>query len=99
MKRYAESWPQRRLHKKSRVKRPCFLCRLNTPYLNSLSHRPGRGSPSFLTVESCWLDESAAPAYSHSARLELTSSQDLDLVQSQRVTRRSLPVPNPHHVV
>src|SRR4249920_3610101 len=28
-----------------------------------------------------------------------TSSQDLDLVQSQRVTPRSLPVPNPHHVV
>src|SRR4029077_11820247 len=28
-----------------------------------------------------------------------TSSQDLDLVQSQRVTPRSLLVPNPHHVV
>ena len=33
----ALSAPERRPHnKKSKVKRPCFLCRLNTPYLTGL---------------------------------------------------------------
>ncbi len=57
-----------------------------TPCLPSLAE----ARPSVMTIEKCRLKSGGAHASACLARLELLSSQDLDLVQSQRVTSRSL---------
>ena len=94
MKRCADSWPERRPHnKKARSNDLAFFVvsiLLISPAWTRLAVILDCRVAGWMSGCACLLAFSAPGA---------TSSQDLDLVQSQRVTPRSLPVPNPHHVV